>query len=319
MRLGEVVAIPTETVYGLAARIDRPDAIKNIFLLKERPLFDPLIVHVARFSQVSAVAESLTRAEEALARGIWPGPLTLVVKRRPDLNPMICSGLESVGIRCPKHPFARRLIDRAGAPLAAPSANKFSRTSPTQVQHVRSFWNEAELMIVDGGPCQVGIESAVVRLREEAPGKIQLEILRPGSISDLALSAPLIAAGFEVTVSRTQDSSSPGQLADHYRPGIPLVLLPSGILPLASERVEWIASALGVADLRYRALELDFSPQLAARELYSELHRLSDTDNGFLVFEDSVEKQAPGWDALWDRLRRAASLDLRTNREFSCP
>ena len=175
---GEVVAIPTETVYGLAADISNEDAIRKVFSLKERPFFDPLIVHVASLKQAKALTTEWGPLTDFLARYFWPGPLTLILPKAESVNSLITSGLETLAIRFPNHPAAIQLITQVG-PLAAPSANKFGQTSPTEAHHVRKEFRSVDVFVVDGGPCEIGIESTVL---EVGSNQDSVSILRPGRI-----------------------------------------------------------------------------------------------------------------------------------------
>jgi len=300
---GEVVAIPTETVYGLAAAINQPAAIERVFLLKERPFFDPLIIHVSDKSQLETIAKEIPATARRLADRFWPGPLTLVLPRKSEINPMICAGLDTVGVRCPAHPMTLEIIRKTGVPLAAPSANKFTKTSATTAAHVRGIWGPDELFVVDGGPCEIGIESTVVRVND-SPARI--EILRPGMIGEIELraAAPEAAIGYVAT------GASPGNTPEHYQPAIPLVLIPAESFPPDTSRLQEICSRLGVESPHYSVLDLGERPAIAARKLYSELHRLSESEAALLFYVRTPETLGGEWRAIQDRLKRAASLDL---------
>ncbi len=305
LRAGMPVAIPTETVYGLAARIDDGAAIERLFRLKNRPFFDPLIVHITGIDDVSLVAREFPEAARRLAAELWPGPLTIVLPRRDDLNPMICAGLDSVAVRAPAHPAARRIIRRLGVPLAAPSANKFSKTSPTSAAHVRSNFSDDEVFVVDAGPCPVGIESTVVEVSQSSGG-VLVEILRPGMIGEEEIKRALPGA----SVGMRASAASPGNTAEHYRPAIPLVICDESHWPLSAADSARIISALGIRGGRHDELVLDSNAALAARQLYSELHRLGAGSADFLAVVRRNKMCGSHWEAVWDRLRRAASLAL---------
>ena len=221
LRSGGLVGMPTETVYGLAADALDPEAVIRIFVAKGRPTFDPLIVHVADPEGAWEVAEATPRAR-LLAAACWPGPLTLVLRRRACIPDAVTSGLDTVGVRCPDHPLARELIRRAGRPLAAPSANPFGFISPTTAAHVRDQLGDRVGAIVDGGPCTIGIESTVLLVDP------QPVILRPGGLTRERLEAIL---GEPVAVADSQARAAsialpaPGLLASHYAPRMPLRLL----------------------------------------------------------------------------------------------
>lgn len=311
VRAGEVIGLPTETVYGLAAAIDQPAAIERIFLLKERPFFDPLIVHVASASDVCSVAAVIRPEEALLMERFWPGPLTLILPRRPDLNPMICSGLETVGVRCPAHPLARRVIRTSGIPLAAPSANKFGKTSPTEVAHVREFWSEAELFVLDGGPCEIGLESSVVRLAPTASGCC-VEVLRPGLVTGDELAGVLReSARFgEISVRFLESAASPGHVKHHYVPAVPLVIAPADGHLGEGRLLDAIAQQLGARPQRLAELTLGKDPRVAARLLYGSMRALCEQGADMLVVFRN-DGTAEEWRAIWDRLERAAAAELR--------
>jgi L-threonylcarbamoyladenylate synthase len=285
IRKGEVVAMPTETVYGLAGSIYSESALKKIFAIKERPFFDPLIVHIADFDDVLKVAKSFPPVALSLAKMIWPGPLTLILPKRDDLSPLITSGLSEVGIRMPRHQLALDLISACG-PLAAPSANKFKKTSPTQKSHVEDEFGD-KVFVLDGGPCEVGIESTVVGFSE---GKVK--IYRPGGIDFSKLEQLL--KPFSVSIEYAQSPVAPGQLEHHYMPKIPLfVLYPGDSLdPIWKMPLE---------------LKLSQDPVVAARELYAEMRRLSETGADALFIYRMPEHYSHEWRGVWDRLVKASA------------
>jgi L-threonylcarbamoyladenylate synthase len=211
LRAGALVAIPTETVYGLAADARNDRAVAAIYAAKNRPAFNPLIVHLPDLAAVARLAV-LTPAAERLAAVFWPGPLTLVLPLRPDagLSPLVTAGLDTVAIRLPAHPVARALLAQAGIPVAAPSANPSGRVSPTRAEHVLAGLSGRIAAVLDGGPCAVGVESTILAL--DGPPAL----LRPGGVAveaiEAALGAPLLMPGDPAT------PKAPGQLASHYAP-----------------------------------------------------------------------------------------------------
>ena len=217
LRAGGIVAVPTETVYGLAARADSDEAVAAIYRAKGRPSFNPLIVHVPDLEAARALAEVDERSE-ALVETLWPGALTLVLPRRTDGNlaPAVSAGLPTVALRCPAHPLMRTLLERCGFPLAAPSANKSGAISPTEPAHVAASLGGAVSLILDGGRCEAGIESTIVALR----GDGRWQVLRPGPI-DRERLAGILGAGNEALASAGA-IEAPGQLAGHYAPAKPL-------------------------------------------------------------------------------------------------
>lgn len=211
LRAGVLVAIPTETVYGLAADARNDRAVAAIYAAKNRPAFNPLIVHLPDLAAVARLAV-LTPEAERLAAAFWPGPLTLVLPLRPDagLSPLVTAGLDTVAIRLPAHPVARALLAQAGIPVAAPSANPSGRVSPTRAEHVLAGLSGRIAAVLDGGPCAVGVESTILAL--DGPPAL----LRPGGVAveaiEAALGAPLLMPGDPST------PKAPGQLASHYAP-----------------------------------------------------------------------------------------------------
>ena len=219
LRGGGLVAVPTETVYGLAARADRDDAVAAIYRAKGRPSFNPLIVHVADFEAAQELAETDERAE-ALAEKLWPGALTMVLPLRADssLALAVTTGLATVALRCPAHPLMRALLERCAFPLAAPSANRSGAISPTEPAHVVASLGSVVPLILDGGVCVAGLESTIVALRSDG----RWQILRPGPIERERIVA-ILGAGNEAL--ETSDAiEAPGQLASHYAPTKPLRL-----------------------------------------------------------------------------------------------
>lgn len=322
LNAGSVVGIPTETVYGLAARIDRPEGILKIFETKERPFFDPLIVHVSDIDQARNLALEWSPTAEALAQFFWPGPLTLVVPKNPDVSSMISSGLETVGIRCPWHKVALEIIKATG-PLAAPSANKFGRTSPTSADDVEEEFHHL-VPVVDGGPCEVGVESTILALEGN-----RLRILRPGLILPSQIreflksidEAILLEEG-ELAKTTHRSVASPGNLKHHYMPAIPLVLamrkLPhQEILEKTAlaflklpEEIEGVRLLKPAQVRSFAELMLSQDPRIAAREVYSHLRALSRNPVDFILLEWRPEWSSEDWSPIIDRLKKAASCIL---------
>ncbi len=221
IRQGEVVAFPTETVYGLGADALNPEAVARVFAAKERPAYDPLIVHVADVDALHQLAPAAPPVAERLARRFWPGPLTLVVPKAPLVPDIVTAGRPTVAVRCPAHPVALALIRAAGVPIAAPSANRFGHTSPTTAQHVLADLGGRIPLVLDGGPTQVGVESTVVDLTQTPP-----LILRPGGVSREALAAVLgeVALWRKAPRQGAEATPAPGMLERHYAPRTPLWL-----------------------------------------------------------------------------------------------
>ncbi|HOX31546.1 MAG TPA: L-threonylcarbamoyladenylate synthase [Spirochaetales bacterium] len=222
---GGLVALPTETVYGLGADAFNAAAVARVFEAKARPSFDPLIVHVASAAGASRVAASIPPKARALMEALWPGPLTLILPKVEELPELVTSGLPSVAIRCPAHPVARAIIEASGTAVAAPSANPFGYLSPTRAEHVARMLGDRVDLIVDGGSCEIGVESTVLDLTREPP-----RVLRPGGMAREAIEAAIGPIDFPPPGGGPAGgpSPSPGQLDSHYAPRTPLRLAPEG-------------------------------------------------------------------------------------------
>ena len=224
LRSGEVVVFPTETVYGLGADAFQPAALERIFAAKGRPFSDPLIVHIAEEKSLELVTTSIPERAKQLAEVFWPGPLTLILPRGPRVPRLVTAGLDTVAVRMPRHPVALALIRATGSPIAAPSANRFMHVSPTTAQHALADLDGRVPLILDSGPCEVGVESTVLDLCSEVP-----RILRPGGVSLEALRGvlPDIQPPVRRTVKAKGEEEAqiaPGQLLTHYAPAVPLLL-----------------------------------------------------------------------------------------------
>ncbi|MFN0096820.1 MAG: L-threonylcarbamoyladenylate synthase [Dehalococcoidia bacterium] len=240
VRRGGLVAFPTETVYGLGADATSPAAVEQIYVAKGRDRDDPLIVHIATIQELERVATGVSPLTRALAETFWPGPLTVIARRHAGLAEAVGGGRETVAVRMPSHPVALALIQAAGVPIAAPSANRFMHTSPTAAKHVLDDLDGAIDLVLDGGPVTVGIESTVVAVEGN-----EVRILRPGGVSAEELAAAVALLDADATVveaSGTQASASPGTLSRHYAPGIPLTLI-TGPGRLAVAAAEYVAAA----------------------------------------------------------------------------
>ena len=285
IRAGELVAFPTETVYGLGANALDAAAVAKIYELKGRPPTSPLIVHVASIEMAQALVTEWEPQADQLARKYWPGPLTLVLPRAAAIPDIVTAGLPTVGIRVPDHPLALALIREAGVPLAAPSANRFTGLSPTTAEHVREAFGDA-VPVLDGGHCRVGIESTVVSI---ASGKITL--LRPGMIS---------LEDVESASAPASDTAhpAPGMHERHYSPRTPLVL---SNIPDALGAYLWIAHPANTA----RSIQMPTTPEPYAAQLYSILHELD--LEAWPVISVEPPPNTVEWAAVLDRLQRASS------------
>ncbi|AMV36995.1 L-threonylcarbamoyladenylate synthase [Planctomyces sp. SH-PL62] len=304
---GGLVAFATETVYGLGAVATDADAVLGIFRAKGRPSNNPLIVHVADIAQARGFALDWDDRAEVLARRFWPGPLTLVLPRTEAIPDIVAGGGPTVGLRVPAPTVARRLIECVGLPLAAPSANRSNRISPTRAEHVLADLDGRVHLILDSGPTTLGLESTVLDLASDPPA-----ILRPGPIGRETLSAALqtsIAAPRRAL--REQESGplpSPGQLSVHYAPRTHAIRVES---PEALARIDWPARAglLAFVPIAVGATpegverRILAEPESAARGFYDALHELDDRRLDLIV---TVEPPAgEEWDAVRDRLSRA--------------
>lgn len=303
---GEIVGIPTETVYGLAAAITNESGIRRIFFTKERPFFDPLIVHVASLKMAASVVSEWPPLADFIARTFWPGPLTLVLPKAKEISSLITSGLETVAVRYPSHPDVLELLKLVNVPLAAPSANKFGRTSPTTAEHVRSEF--PNILVLDGGPCSVGLESTVVSFIKDQDGCEVIEILRPGGITQEAIKEALKKWSNPVIVRRANSQASPGHLEHHYMPAIPLVLLRTD--QSFQDVREKIETQLKHRFMNPVQLELNEDPAQAARELYAQMRKLSQAPADLLFIKMDDQKTGREWEAIWDRLSRAATARI---------
>ncbi|MCK6597951.1 MAG: threonylcarbamoyl-AMP synthase [Bdellovibrionaceae bacterium] len=317
----EPIVIPTETVYGLAARIDQPEAVKKIFLFKKRPFFDPLIVHIHHISQLKMLTNFNSKLIDTLIERFWPGPLTLVLPKLDSLNSMITSGLDSVGIRMPQHPIALDILKRIDIPLAAPSANLFGHTSPTKAIHVENDFQRKDLLIIDGGDCAVGIESTVLKITPKGQ-KLELCILRKGLITKSNIENALIDFkdnyNFVETVDKT---SSPGHMKHHYMPNTPLIFLDNcAAIPEIIQKIETdflnIPTEIEGITIRKPTLpikswyELSFhsDPQIACRELYSTLKSGAEMQTDIMIFKKKDYMNGELWEGFLERITKASSL-----------
>jgi L-threonylcarbamoyladenylate synthase len=306
LRAGELVAFPTETVYGLGADARNADAVGKIFAAKGRPADHPLIVHIPDATQLSQWAIDIPAVAHSLAAAFWPGPLTLILKRAADVPDLVTGGQDTIGLRVPNHPIALDLLRHFNGGLAAPSANRFGHISPTTAAHVAEELGDRVPLILDGGPCAVGIESTILDLSRGPP-----EILRPGAIGVEAIahvigSAPRVSSG--AAAPRVS-----GSLEAHYAPRTPLKLLAGDALPfavrhamVANERVAILACmppAITDERIVWRIAPTDAVG--FARELYSHLRDLDAAGCAHIIVQ-----RPPGtelWRAVNDRLRRAAA------------
>jgi L-threonylcarbamoyladenylate synthase len=306
LREGAAVALPTETVYGLAADALRADAVTKIFAAKERPRFDPLIIHLPDkewVARVAVVEESASALFEQLSDRFWPGPLTFVMTRRAVIPDIVAAGLETVAVRISSQPVFAEVIRSFGGPLAAPSANRFGRISPTAASHVLEELDGRIPLIVDGGPTAHGLESTIVALRNN-----RIEILRRGPVSAEQLSE----FGETIFIGPAAHPEAPGQLPSHYAPLTPLKLIDdaaSFACPPGKRcgLLSWKSSGhAGFSTVRQLSGEGDLEE--AAANLFRCLREL-DAENLDLIVAEKVPEKGLGA-AIMDRLRRAAAAKL---------
>lgn len=318
LRAGQVVAVPTETVYGLAANALDPAAVARIYAVKGRPAHNPIIVHVASRTMARDCAAPWTPLAERLAAAFWPGALTLVVPRAARIPSIVAAGGPTIGVRWPLHPFMQALIRACGFPLAAPSANLANRLSPTNVNHVLRQLGDQLSLVVDGGDCNVGIESTVVDATGDAP-----RILRPGMIDEPSVRTAAVfeggstsAAGLSSDLTGAIPLRSPGLLEKHYSPRARLVVRSwRDDADLASQMAALGARGATTFVLAHHHLPhrlppsqvilIPDDPEAFARALYAQLHHCDDAGAEWIIVEALPD--TPSWAGLADRLRRASS------------
>lgn len=327
LREGRLVAVPTETVYGLAAPALDAGAVAKIFEAKERPLFDPLILHLPASWMGSLWSRGIADGEplgeegrqrvERLAGAFWPGPLTMVLPKTQRVPDLVTSGLPSVAVRVPRHPVTQRLLERLGFPLAAPSANRFGRISPTRAADVLEELEGRIAAVIDGGPCEIGLESTIVRVTASS-----IELLRPGSISANELERAGGAPVVEASANDERTPQSPGRLESHYAPRTPLLLVDDGssmragigegvaLLFFSDASRDEVLSNLDPQYAptagRVRVLSPAGDPAEAGRNLFRMLRELDGSGAARIIAEPPPLATGISH-AIRDRLRRAAS------------
>lgn len=315
----EVVAIPTETVYGLAGKINSTTALRKIFTTKKRPFFDPLIVHIPSTKNIELLTPAWHEVEQFFAETFWPGPLTIIVPKTTYISDLITADQEMVGLRIPYHPLALKLLSMLDAPVAAPSANIFKKTSPSCAEHVEAEF-QGRIPILDGGPCSVGIESTVLHADYQKkcvliyrPGMISLEMIQEKMQKNATLK------NWQVIYQKSP--VAPGQLEEHYRPLKPLIIFTN-----PHEQLIPMDTASPKNNLLEKAtlLTLNSDPTIAARELYSKIRQAASIENQenkqVIFFKIPLQQwQNPQWFAITERLQKAAHLissDLNECFEF---
>ncbi len=293
---GECIGLPTETVYGLAADAENPVAIRRVFALKGRPADHPLILHLGEIAWLERYARLVPETALELARRFWPGPLTLVLERHPRVPLEATGGLDTVALRMPDHPLALAVLRGFGRALVAPSANRFGTVSPTRAEHVREAF--PDLLVIEGGPCHHGIESTILDLTRQPPA-----ILRPGAIPRRPLAAVL---GGALETGGEDRPRVPGTLPRHYAPRTPIRLLTRDALSHAPPGS--LVLALGAVPEPLRGIALPAEPHLYGQGLYAALRELDRASATEILVE--LPPADAAWEAIHDRLRRAAALPV---------
>ncbi|MEP7313753.1 MAG: L-threonylcarbamoyladenylate synthase [Pseudomonadota bacterium] len=315
LRDGELVAFPTETVYGLGANAANPAAVRKVFELKGRPPSHPVIVHIDDRKYLHRWAREITPQAEKLAEAFWPGPLTLVLPRADGVHDVVTGGQDSIAIRIPSHPMAQQLLNAFGGGIAAPSANRYGRLSATRPEHVRDEFGDAVRVVLDGGESQVGLESTIVSCVGEVA-----RLLRPGAVTLAQLRRVLgeVLVGADSTSPRV-----PGSPLAHYAPLTPVALVPGGELDgLADslsdggQRIAVLAQRLPLKTYQYVTwINAGKRADAYAHDLYANLRALDKAGCARILVQE-----VPGderWDAVRDRLVRAAANDLGVSGEDS--
>lgn len=299
----EVIAIPTETVYGLAGNIFSEDAIRKIFEVKQRPLFNPLIVHIHSIDQIKSIAEDFPATAKLLAEHFWPGPLTMILKKKDSIPDLVTAGKDSVAVRMPDHEVTQELLKALPFPLAAPSANPFNRISPTSSSHVAEYFKDQIEMVLEGGECKKGIESTIIGFEKE-----QVILYRLGSISIENIEK--VTGPIKIKNKEENSPNAPGMLAKHYSPRTSLILVDNWQAALKKNQVKKIGLLLfGMTEtepnevhIEYLSKNNDFEE--AATNLYQCLHKLDDLELDLIIAQRLPEEDLGR--SINDRLERAS-------------
>ena len=305
LRAGGLVAFPTETVYGLGADAANETAIKKVFAAKGRPHDHPLIVHIASAAQLNEWARDIPPAAHTLAKKFWPGPLTLILKRAKSVSDLVTGGQDTVAIRVPAHPLAQALLVAFGGGIVGPSANRFGRVSATTAEHVRQEFGGAVDCVLDGGACEVGIESTIVDLSGEQPA-----LLRPGVITALQIESAL---GITLAAPNAHSPRAPGTLEKHYAPRTPVMLVEADLIDELTRSFARQGKRVAVLARNARQPLIDKLTWIAApdavagyaHDLYANLRLLDDAGCDVIIVEEPPLAMA--WAAVRDRLGRAAA------------
>ncbi len=335
LRKGELVAFPTETVYGLGADANNDKALQKLYVSKGRPTNHPVIVHLASLEQMNDWCIELPDYARILARQFWPGPMTLIVKKAKHVSSMVTGGQDTVGLRVPAHPLALALLNAFGGGIAAPSANKYGRVSSTCAEHVAAEFGDEISIVIDGGSCPIGIESTIVDVTGPRP-----RILRPGIIPEQdIIEYSGLAQNTNISVGssladRVKNIRVPGSDKSHYAPSTPMLLLDKSAMrtflanhnaSTKSDQLTYAVLALSGCDqllstdqsstldsikdnlpkVIRKYIQANIDPKIYARELYANLRKLDRLDANYILVEKTPESS--DWLAISDRLRRAAT------------
>jgi len=305
LRAGDLVAFPTETVYGLGANAQNPAALRKIFEAKGRPASHPLIVHLDSARYLHRWTQRLSPEAEKLAARFWPGPLTLVLQKAPHVLDAITGGQDTIAVRVPGHPMAQQLLTAFGGGIAAPSANRYGRLSPTRAEHVRDELGDTVRIVLDGGECQLGIESTIVSCVESP-----VRLLRPGAVtlSQLRSAVGDVVIGAGVTAPRV-----PGSALSHYAPETPLEIVPGDAMEIFAESLNDQGERVAVLAMRLPLKTLPLvtwinagrKPQMYAHNLYAHLRTLDKAGCAKILVQEVPADER--WDAVRDRLQKAAA------------
>ncbi|HYL03669.1 MAG TPA: L-threonylcarbamoyladenylate synthase [Steroidobacteraceae bacterium] len=305
LRNGELVAFPTETVYGLGANAQNPAAVRRIFEAKGRPASHPVIVHLDSPRYLHRWVREVPEGAIKLAEAFWPGPLTMVMPRAAHVHDVVTGGQDTIAIRVPAHPMAQQLLTAFGGGIAAPSANRYGRLSPTRAEHVREELGDSVRLVLDGGECQLGLESTIVAFE----GPI-VRLLRPGSVT----AGQIRAVVGDLAIGAAQESPRvPGSTPAHYAPSTPMTIVPAGEIDAQADaasrggkRIAVLAQRLPLRSHKYVTwINAGRRPESYARDLYNNLRTLDRAGCQRILVQDVPEGER--WDAIRDRLRRAAS------------
>lgn len=305
LRDGDLVAFPTETVYGLGANAQNPAAVRRIFELKGRPANHPVIVHLDSPRYLHRWVREVPEAATKLAERFWPGPMTLVLPRNANVHDVVTGGQDTVAVRVPSHPMAQQLLTAFGGGIAAPSANRYGRLSPTRAEHVRDEFGDAVRVILDGGECQIGLESTIVAFEGE-----RARLLRPGAVTLAQLKEVL---GEVLTAAGGELPRTPGSTSTHYAPRTPMQIVPqdeidarASTLSEGGQRIAVLAQRLPLRTYPYVTwINAGRRAEAYGHDLYANLRTLDKAGCALILVQDVPPE--PRWDTIRDRLRRGAA------------